>query len=389
MKRKYFWTLSVVMILFIWACSSDGDNTDDLTDDVGVTDDDGGVTDDDGASVTFDRGAMLTNWADNIIIPSYNNFLAIFDVLESDFERFQGDISEDNLRRLRATWIDAYRTWQSISMFEIGPAEDTGLRLNVNTYPTDFAVIENQIAMGSYNFDLSSSRDTKGFPALDYLLNGVGTTDTDIVAVFADVSTGNAYLTYVEDILADIETRVIAVRDGWQDGFRDTFVANDGSSATASVDRYVNDFIFYYEKFLRAGKMGIPLGVFTAIPAPNTIEAFFYPELSNQLFQDGLNAVEDFFNGVEFGTENTGESLATYLVALGEESLRDDILSQFDSARNAVEGLEPFRTEIEANDGADDMFAAYDEVQAAVALLKVDMVSSMSIAIDFVDADGD
>ncbi|MEM8847255.1 MAG: imelysin family protein [Bacteroidota bacterium] len=388
MKRSFLWILPFFLVLFVWACSSDGDDTDNPTDDTSMTDDDV-VSDDDGASVTFDRGAMLINWSDNIIIPSYNNFLAIFDVLESDFERFQGDISEDNLRRLRATWIDAYRTWQSISMFEIGPAEDDGLRLNINTYPTDFDLIEDHIATGTYDLNLPSNRDTKGFPALDYLLNGVGTNDTEIVAVFADASTGNAYITYVEDILTDIETRVTAVRDGWQNGFRDTFVANDGSSATASVDRYVNDFIFYYEKFLRAGKMGIPLGVFTGTQVPNTVEAFFYPELSNQLFQDGLDAVQDFFNGVEFGTENTGESLATYLTTLGEESLRDDILDQFETARTAVEGLEPFRTELETNIPANDMFAAYDEVQRAVSLLKVDMVSAMSIAIDFVDADGD
>ncbi|MEM9078113.1 MAG: imelysin family protein [Bacteroidota bacterium] len=389
MKRSIYWILPVFMALLIWACSSDGDDTENPTDDTSMTDDDGGISDDDGASVTFDRGAMLTNWADNIILPSYNSFLGIFGAFQSDFDTFQGDINETNLRLLRATWIDAYRSWQFISMFEIGPAEENGLRLNINTYPTDFDLIDDNIATGTYDLNLPSNRDTKGFPALDYLLNGVAASDSEIVAIFADASTGNAYITYVEDVLNDIETRVTAVRDAWQSGYRDTFVANDGSSATASVDRYVNDFIFYYEKFLRAGKMGIPLGVFTGNQVPNTVEAFFYPELSNQLFQDGLNAVQDFFNGVEFGTENTGESLATYLTTLGEESLRDDILGQFESARTAVEGLEPFRTELETNNPAADMFAAYDEVQRAVSLLKVDMVSAMSIAIDFVDADGD
>ena len=83
--------------------------------------------------------------------------------------------------------------------------------------------------------------------------------------------------------------------------------------------------------------------------------------------------------------------MASYLAALGQEELSDDILNQFDTARTAVASLQPFRTEVEASDPnpAPDMFAAYDEVQEAVPLLKVDMVSAMSIAIDFVDADGD
>ena len=398
MKRKFYFILPIFMALFIWACSSDGDDTETPmpTDDVGMTDDDSGMTDDDsgtsdddGTSATFARGPMLVNWADNIIVPSYNAFLTDFTNFKTAFGTFENDRNETNLGVLRTAWISAYKSWQSIDMFEIGPAEDNGLRLNVNTYPTDVDLIESNIASGTYNFELSSNRDSRGFPALDYLLNGIGATDADIVAVFTNVSTGDGYINYFSDVLNDIEMRVVTVRDAWQNGFRDTFVANDGSSATASVDRYVNDFIFYYEKFLRAGKMGIPLGVFSRTQAPTLVESYYYPTLSNELFLDGLTAVENFFNGDAFGTDNTGESLASYLMSLNQASLRDDILNQFASARTAVEGLQPFRTELETNNPAADMFAAYEEVQAAVALFKVDMVSAMSIAIDFVDADGD
>jgi len=92
------------------------------------------------------------------------------------------------------------------------------------------------------------------------------------------------------------------------------------------------------------------MGVFTGTQAPTTLEAYFYPELSNDLFQEGLNAVEDFFNGKHFDSETIGESLASYLTVLGEEELRDDILNQFALARTTVEALEPFRTEIETNE---------------------------------------
>ncbi|KPM32313.1 Hypothetical protein I595_1964 [Croceitalea dokdonensis DOKDO 023] len=383
MKRKFYWIIPIFAVLFIWACSSDGDDTETPTDDVGMTDDD------DGTSATFARGAMLANWADNIILPSYNAFLTDLEALKSDFGTFENDRSEANLVALRTAWITAYKSWQNISMFEIGPAEDNGLRLTINTYPTDVDLIESNITAGTYNFELSSNRDSRGFPALDYLLNGIADTDTDMVAVFTNAATGDGYVTYISDVINDIETRVTTVRNAWQNGYRATFVENDGSSATASVDRFVNDFIFYYEKFLRAGKMGIPLGVFSRTQAPNLVESFYYPQLSNELFLDGLTAVENFFNGVAFGTEDSGESLASYLVALGREDLRDDIQTQLNSARSAIVALEPFRTELETNNPAEAMFSAYDEVQAAVAMFKVDMVSAMSIAIDFVDADGD
>ncbi|BFP42324.1 imelysin family protein [Flavobacteriaceae bacterium GF1] len=388
MNRRFFWTLPVFLALFIWACSSDG--TDDTN---GGADDDLGLTDDDGASVTFERGVMLANWADNIIIPSYNGFLTTFASFKAEFDTFQNDRNEANLTNLRQTWIAAYKSWQYVSMFEIGPAEEDGLRLNINTYPTDFELIDSHIANGSYNFELPSNRDTKGFPALDYLFSGIADSDAEIVAMYTDPTTGDAHITYVQDVMDDIETRVTSVRDAWQNGYRDTFVENDGASATASVDRYVNDFIFYYEKFLRAGKMGIPLGVFTGTVAPQTIEAFYSEGLSNELFLEGLDAVQGFFNGKHFGSAQTGESLASYLQNLNtlkdEEALDELINVQFNTARDRVSALGAFKTEIENNDSPTAMFLAYDEVQRAVPLLKVDMVSAMSISIDFVDADGD
>ena len=54
-----------------------------------------------------------------------------------------------------------------------------------------------------------------------------------------------------------------------------------------------------------------------------------------------------------------------------------------------VEALDPFLEEIENNNPPTDMLLAYDAVQLVVPLFKVDMVSAMSISIDFVDADGD
>ena len=341
----------------------------------------------------FQRGPMLSNWADNIIIPSYQNFSSALESLQSAYDRFKSDASEGNLTALRQSWQDAYLAWQTISMFEIGPAEALGYRLNMNTYPTDFALIEAHVASGSYDLSLSSNRDTKGFPALDYLINGLADNDSDIVAKYAQPSSNNPYFNYIDDVLADMTSLTDQVVSEWQQGYRDTFVNNDGSSSTASVDRFVNDYIFYYEKFLRAGKMGIPLGVFTGTKVPGNVEAFHKSDFSNTLFLAGLRAVQDFFNGKHFSSNQTGESLDSYLNTLN--TLKDGadlgqvINDQFNSAREMVEALDPFLDEIENNNPPTDMLLAYDEVQLAVPLLKVDMVSAMSISIDFVDADGD
>ncbi|MFS4416754.1 imelysin family protein [Maribacter sp. 2307ULW6-5] len=374
MLKKSF--VALLFLGLLWACSTDSENGPDNAP----------------GEATFDRAPLLTNWADNIIIPSYEAFLAQLADLNGAFETFEANANADNLVALRSAWAAAYTSWQRVSMFEIGPAESVGLRLNVNIYPTDSEKIAGHIASGNYDLSLSSNRDAKGFPALDWLINGLAEDDAAILGKYTGEDR-EATLAYTAAVLEDMTMLTTNVLNEWKDNYRDTFVANDGASATASVDRFVNDYIFYYEKFLRAGKMGIPLGVFSGTALPSHVEAYYDEELSNALFLEGLDAVQDFFNGRHTGSSGQGESLASYLDALNTvkdgEDLAAIINEQFNAARSSVTGLAPFKQEIQDNATPTNMLLAYDEVQKAVPLLKVDMVSAMSISIDFVDADGD
>jgi len=341
---------------------------------------------------SFERAPMLTNWADNIIIPSYESFAVQLDDLNTSFDTFRADTSESNLIALRASWLSAYKVWQHVSMYEIGPAEALGFRLNMNIYPTDIVKIESHIASGNYDLSLSSNRDAKGFPALDYLINGLGESDAAIISKF-NATGSDGLMAYLDAVLSDMTMLTAQVLSEWKEGYRDIFVAADGASSTASVDRFVNDLIFYYERYLRAGKMGIPLGVFSGNTLPENVEAYYKADVSNELFLEGLDAVQHFFNGKHYGKSSTGESFASYLDALNTVKEGDDlnklINDQFDVARTMVGDLSAFRVEIENNTPPTEMLLAYDEVQKVVPLLKVDMVSAMSISIDFVDADGD
>lgn len=373
---KKFWFLSLITAgLLIWSCSSDSSGE--------------GVEDDD-TLLTFDRGALLENWADNIILPAYESFQLQLEALSTSYAIFSADRSTTNLEAFRLAWLSTYMAWQQVSLFEIGPTETAGLRLNINTYPIDVSLIGQFVATGDYDLSLPSNRDAKGFPALDYILNGLETDDTALLTRFDDPN----LLAYVQDVLDDMSSLTNTVVDEWQTSFRDAFVANDGSSVNASVDRFVNDYIFYYERFLRAGKMGIPAGVFSGTPEPQTVEAFYDAEISNMLFLEGLATVQDFFNGRHFGSNETGESLASYLkfldITTDGEALDVVINNQYDLARSQVEALNPFLQEIEENVPVPtNLLLAYDEVQRIVPLIKVDMLSALNISVDFADADGD
>lgn len=377
MKKNFLFI--TVLTLLLGACSSDSG------DDMPVGEKPG--------AVDFERKSMLTNWADNIIIPSYSDFSEKMNGLSASFELFKGDVSEGKLVALRTAWLDAYKAWQHVDLFEIGPAEAVGLRLNMNTYPTAAEKIEQNVESGSYDLALPSNRDSKGFPALDYLINGLGNTDAEIVTKLGSASAKQTYIAYIAAVLTNMQDLSDQVLKTWRENYRDTFIKNDGASATASVDLYVNDYIFYYEKFLRSGKMGYPLGVFSGSTLPGNLEAYYKGDVSKELFLEGLNAVQNFFNGKHFGKDQKGASLASYLDALNKvkkgEDLNKIINDQFNAARDQVAGLGTFRDEIEKNKNPEAMLAAYNVVQRAVPLLKVDMVSAMNISVDYVDTDGD
>lgn len=332
----------------------------------------------------FDRGAMLAHWADNIIAPGYTAYVASLEELQKANTTFQGDVSEANLNALSNAWLAAYMEWQKVSMFEIGKAEELTLRDFTNVYPTDASGIENNINSGDYNLFLPSTRDQQGFPALDYLLHGSDQ------AVVIDNFSQNNYKQYLTDVIDRMTSLSKEVLGDWNGGFRDSFVANSGSDANSSVNKLVNDFMFYYEKALRAGKIGIPAGVFSGSPLSDRVEALYKRNVSKQLYETALTATIDFFNGRS--TSVNGPSLTAYLGFLNEisggENLADLINNQFTAALNISAALdEDFFTEVETNNTA--MLAVFDELQKAVPLLKVDMFQALNIRVDFVDADGD
>ena len=107
---------------------------------------------------------------------------------------------------------------------------------------------------------------------------------------------------------------------------------------------------------------------------------------------EGLDAAQDFFNGVYADGSDSGESLKSYLDYLNtikdEEDLSTLINNQFDVARAQGELLnDNFALQVEQDNTV--MLSTYDQLQVNVVFIKVDMLQAMSVNVDYVDADGD
>ena len=122
--------------------------------------------------------------------------------------------------------------------------------------------------------------------------------------------------------------------------------------------------------------------------AINKVEAFYSKDFSKELVLDALQAVEDFFNGKHFNSNTTGESFKSYLLYLDRNDIYVSTRDQFNAARLEINNLSNNLSDQVITDNS-KMTRAYDELQKAVVLLKVDMLQAFSINIDYVDADGD
>lgn len=341
----------------------------------------------------FDREAMLIHWADNIIIPAYEDLESKLTGMQEAKDAFVTAPDQAGLENLRSAWLEAYKTWQYVEMFNIGQAESMLYNFQMNVYPVTVQDILNNIAAGTYDLSNVNNNDAVGFPALDYMLFGTGTTDAEILAQYTTAEDAEGYRKYLSDLADQMLVLTSGVLDNWKTQYRSAFVANSGNTTTASVNMLTNDYIYYYERGLRANKVGIPSGIFSLGQSfPDKVEGYYNQEVSKELALAALDAVQDFFNGKTYGGSSTGNSFSAYLDYLrtiqGGEDISALINQQFNTARAQMELLDSnFSAQVTTDNTM--MTKTFDELQKAVILLKVDMVQAMSISIDYVDADGD
>ena len=375
MKKINFFLLSIFSVFLIIACSSESDeNQNQVTD--------------------FDRSSILKNYADNIIIPRYNNFKSDLDALKTVVDEFASTPNSENFDKVHNQWFKAYKTWQHVEMFNIGKAEQIMYFNTINTYPVDELRINENI--NSKRYDLSNANDwsSQGLSGIDYMLHGIEDDKEKIIQKYVDDTN---YGDYLKNLLVIMTSNTDDIVQDWPT-YKDTFVQSSGNSNSSSLNMITNDFVYYFEKGLRANKIGIPAGVYSGgNTLPSKVEAYYssknsFQDISKDLAKEAVIASENLFLGKSSNGVN-GPSLKTYLDYIynsdvNKENLSPIISSNFQKAKEAIDLLDSnFVNQI--NNDKTKMLNAFDKLQAIVVNMKTDMLSLLSIQVDYIDADGD
>jgi len=345
-----------------------------------------------GNNDNFDRKALLTNYADNYILPAYADMSAKLTALNTAAATFTAAPDLSSLEALRYSWMEAYSTWQRVDLCEFGPGESVSLRMYMNIFPVTVSKVNANIAAGSYDLETFNNKDAQGFPAIDYLINGLGANDNEILGFYTSDAQAGARKQYLLNVIAKMQEKVSAVRTAWG-SYRAGFIENTGTDVSSSLTRMVNGFVLYYERYLRTAKFGLPAGVMTSIARPDLTEAYYRPEFADELAIQSLAAVRQFYEGAHYSGGSDGPGLKDYLAALNTQDdngvlIANIISTELDEAAASVQNLgQPLSTAVVNNRGA--VLTIFDELQEVVPLLKVDMVSALGISITYTDNDGD
>ncbi|GAA4460433.1 imelysin family protein [Nemorincola caseinilytica] len=364
---------AVAVILSVAGCNKDKDKDNDT-------------------SVDFDRAAMLTNYADNYVIPAYADMAGKLTTLRTKIDEFAAAPDTTKLIAARTAWKEAYLTWQGVEVLEFGPEASISLRDFLNIYPVSVTKVNTNITSGSYDLEQFGNKDAQGFPALDYLLNGLATTNSAIVALYTTDAKATGRKQYLQTVAAKMLAKITAVKDAWG-GYRGTFIAATSTSVTGSISLMTNAYVLYYERYVRSGKIGLPVGAMTGTAAPELTEAYYTPTLSKDLAIAAMNSVAAFYEGIYYNGSNNGMGFKDYLAAIGTKDdngtpMANVIATEMEEVRTALTTIPaPITTAVTTNRA--EVLKLYDQMQQVVPLLKVDMVSAFGISITYTDNDGD
>jgi predicted lipoprotein len=341
---------------------------------------------------SFDKQSMLSNIGENLIVVSYGKMRRETDSLDARRASFLKAPNAKNLAELQEQFLKAYVQYQSVSTYEVGPADAELYRANLNTFPCDTAQIRSKIANGDFSIS-AADIDAKGFPAIDYLLFDVQLNNNTVLKRFTSDANAENALNYLSILISEIAQKTRTIHSGWSasgENYLSVFSSNTGSNTGSSIGMLVNQFCFDLE-ILKNASIGIPAGKRSlGTLFPEKTEGY-YSGSSLTLAKMHLKNLDDLYHGNSTVKDN-GIGFDDYLIHIGamygNSPLNEVITAKFKAAKEKLDLVpETLAKSLTTHSAAID--AAYNELQQLVVLLKVDMTSSLGIQITYQDNDGD
>jgi len=339
----------------------------------------------------FDREAMLKNYAEELIIPAYEELYVSMQELIESVDSLENNPSVQNLENLKGDWKKTYRTWIAANAFNVGPSAEQGLNKSlieeIATFPISETKIQSTIESGILNFN-DFNRDARGFFALEYLLFHSPNTSSDSVLNLFNEQKNR--IVFVKECAQNILTRVERVLNEWQTTYKNEFISRNGTDVGSSTSQLYNEFVKSFET-IKNLKLELPLGKRPGQTQvePKLVEAY-YSSNSLEFLEIHIQTIERiYFGKSKTGTDGLGFKDYLETVTNGKE-LVASTLSQWEkviTSLNSIPTTSPISVLVQSNPEPLDNLRI--ELQKQTRFFKSDMSSLLGIAITFSSGDGD
>ncbi len=339
-------------------------------------------------SKKFDRSAMLTQYANNIIVPAYEQALNAVLELETAVSEFTNSKTTSDLIKARNKWQQAALVWQHANAFNFGPAGEVNIQKSLNeeiaTFPVSKTATEGFISNKDTLFN-NFSRDTRGYFAVEYLLFDENTADIDVINKF----TQNPWrIHYLKACVTQLKIRLQKVVTEWNI-YKSNFIQNNGTDIGSSTSYLYNEFLKSFES-LKNYKLGIPLGrrPGQTAPIPENVEAY-YSGYSAVLAKEHWQSIQNIWEGKALnGTVGIGFKAYLESAEGGKDLIvltQQQVLNTQIAFMALPEGklTDAIKTQYPKVD------AVHTELQKLTRFYKSDLSSLIGIAVTYSSGDGD
>jgi len=338
---------------------------------------------------SFNRKAMLENYAKNLIKPAFTELQNKLNTLKTASSDFIQNTNVTTLQNLQTAWEEAYTAFQYANAYNFGPAGEQGITKSlveeVATFPASATKIENAIMNNNANFN-DFNRDARGFLTVEYLIFDVNGNNNAVLTAFANTNRKN----FLSGAVDNIQQRIDAVVNAWNGSYYNEFINAEGSSAGSSTALLYNEFVKSFES-IKNYKLGIPLGKRPGqtTTEPTLVEAY-YSGKSLKMLQNHLQSIENIWYGKD-KNGNDGIGLYEYLESVeGGKQLIESTKTQWNAVKtvlNSIPSTPSVSTQIQ--NAPAPIENLHTEIQKHTRYFKSDMSSLLGIAITYSSGDGD
>jgi predicted lipoprotein len=345
------------------------------------------------------RRAALASIADNVIVPTYQEFAERTQRLLDATAALQNDPAERG--DAQESWRAAMETWQRAELMQVGPAgakeydiagaED--LRFEIYSWPlTNRCRVDQELVEAAYADPAAfkgEAGNVRGLDAMEYLLfRDDAENDCRTNSAINEDGTwealGDSGITarraaYAHTLAILLKERADELLGLWEDGFRDELaLAGTGSATYLSTQAGLNEVsnaLFYLDRETKDAKLARPLGLSDCDDptCPDNLECG-WSQTSAANVVGNIDAFTQVFTGA------TGLGFDDLLVEVGMESLATRMIDLLEEARQTCSDTGTYETELSKDPpNTAPAQSCYDALKQVTDLFKTQFLSVLDL----------